>query len=351
MGAGLVIDLLANDRALQIVDAEVQRQLRQRRRHHDPVRLEVLEIVEKETAHGEILQIVESRRRRARASELDPQLVVVGMVRKRDVGQEATRLILKVAQHPEVVDAILVGLDMAIQHRAVGPNTKLVGRAVHLDVFGARQLAIGDRGSDARAEYFGASAGHRVEPCVPQRDENVPHAHLVDARDMRDLHRRERLDVHLRVTRLEPAKHLVVVGESRLHVEPTNDVELAGHATGRALGFRIHLLHRVAVRAVLLWQARIGAEDARLPKDADVRGIDVLIGRKGDAIAMPGAVRSVSHCAKSKQIGSAKERNAVVHGEALACDHLVGDGKQRRVGNACAIERDGEGHCATLRTA
>src|ERR1035437_9605016 len=41
-------DLLAHDRALHVVRAEVQRELRHRHAHHDPVRLDVLDVVEQE---------------------------------------------------------------------------------------------------------------------------------------------------------------------------------------------------------------------------------------------------------------------------------------------------------------
>ena len=61
-----------------------------------------------------------------------------------------------------------------------------------------RQLLVGDRRAHARAEHLGAAAGHRIEPRFAQRDQRVAHRHLLDARDVRDLDRRERLDVHVR---------------------------------------------------------------------------------------------------------------------------------------------------------
>ena len=225
--AGLVVDLLAHHGALEIVHAEVQRELRQRRRDHDPVRLDVLEVVEEEPADGEVLQVVDARRRRAGAPELRAELVVVGMVRERDVGEESARLVLQVAQHAEMVDAVLDRLDVAVEHRAVGADAELVRDAVDVDPLAAGELLLGDRRAHAGAEHLGAAAGHRVEPRLAQRDEHVAHGHLLDARDVRDLDRGERLDVHLRMPRLEAAEHLAVVGEPRLHVEATDDVELA----------------------------------------------------------------------------------------------------------------------------
>src|SRR6266511_2684493 len=80
--ASFVIDLLANDGSLEIVDAERKRRLRKERGHHDPVRLDVLEVVEVETADGEIPEIVESARRSSLPAKLSAQIVVVRVERK-----------------------------------------------------------------------------------------------------------------------------------------------------------------------------------------------------------------------------------------------------------------------------
>src|SRR6185437_9831406 len=47
MRAGLVIDLFAHHCPLEVVDAKMQRRLRDERRDHDPVRLDVVDVVEK----------------------------------------------------------------------------------------------------------------------------------------------------------------------------------------------------------------------------------------------------------------------------------------------------------------
>src|SRR4051812_17112525 len=57
--ARLVIDLLAYHGALEIVHTPRQRDLRQERRDHDPVRLHMVEVVEKEPPDGDVAQIVE----------------------------------------------------------------------------------------------------------------------------------------------------------------------------------------------------------------------------------------------------------------------------------------------------
>src|SRR6185312_10432975 len=65
-----VVDLLLHHGAFEVVHAERQRSLRQAWRHHYPVTLDVIEIVEKEPADREVAKIVEARRGGSLASEL-----------------------------------------------------------------------------------------------------------------------------------------------------------------------------------------------------------------------------------------------------------------------------------------
>ena len=90
------------------------------------------------------------------------------------------------------------GLDVAVEHGAVGADAELVRGAVHADVVGAAELLVGDLLAHGRAERLGAATGHGVEPRLAQRDEHVGPRHLLDAGDVRDLDRGERLDVHVR---------------------------------------------------------------------------------------------------------------------------------------------------------
>ena len=109
-----------------------------------------------------------------------------------------------------------------------------------------------------------------------------------------------------------------------------------------------HLLQRVAVRAVFLRQPRVRAEHARLPQDADVRRIDVLVRRERDdgRRASRGSPRRP---ARRGRAGPAmrKSVDAVGRRQPLARRDLVGDrreapGREMRR----AVERDGSGHGA-----
>ena len=107
---------------------------------------------------------------------------------------------------------------------------------------GAGELLVGDALTHCGAERLRAAARHRVEARLLERRQHVAPRHLLDARDVRDFHRGEGLDVHMRKVGLQRPEHLGVVRESSLHVEPTDDVELAGHAVRRVRRFAEHLL-------------------------------------------------------------------------------------------------------------
>ena len=60
--SGVVVDLLLRHRAVHIVGAEPQRDLRDPWRKHHPVRLDVIEIIKQQARHRDGLQIEEARR-------------------------------------------------------------------------------------------------------------------------------------------------------------------------------------------------------------------------------------------------------------------------------------------------
>src|SRR5688500_15016407 len=99
-----MIDLFAYHGAFHVVHAEGQRDLGQEGRDHDPVCLDVREVVEEEPTDGEVAQIVEPGGRRTLATEMATELVVVGMVGERAVGEEPTRLVLQIAEHGQMLD-------------------------------------------------------------------------------------------------------------------------------------------------------------------------------------------------------------------------------------------------------
>ena len=211
---------------------------------------------------------------------------------------------------------------------------------MHIDPVLGRELLVGDRHADAFAEDLGAAAGKRVEAGFAQRDQHVLDRHLVDARDVRDLDSRQRLDVNVRVARLEAAEHLAVVLEPGLHIESTDDMELLRQSIGRRLRFGVYLVERVVICAFFLRQPRKGAEDAGLTQVADVGRIDVLVGRERHDVAVLAAIGVVGKHPHSEEVGRCEEKLRVGVREALVRSHLFSHGSERAIGDLREVERD-----------
>ncbi len=146
-------DLLAHDGALHVVRAEVERDGRERHAHHDPVGLDVRDVVEHQPRDGEHLQIVGAGRVPPAAALEDR---VLGVERERDEGEEAAGLVLLVAQPQQVVDPLLVGLDVAVEHRAVGRDAEAMRGVVRLEPVVRVLLAGGDRACRTRSAKISA---------------------------------------------------------------------------------------------------------------------------------------------------------------------------------------------------
>jgi hypothetical protein len=95
------------------------------------------------------------------------------MERERDEGEEAARLVLLLAQPQQVVDALLVRLDVAVQHRAVRRNPQSVRCVMCVEPEVRMLLAGSDQPPDAIREHLGAAAGQRAQTHVAQRAQHL----------------------------------------------------------------------------------------------------------------------------------------------------------------------------------
>ena len=122
LAAGVVVDLLVDHRAVDVVGAEAQGDLGRLDAEHDPVRLDVREVVEHQPADRHRLQVHHARR----LGDVRPCRDVVGMKRQRDERLEAAGLVLQLAQAEQMVDAVLRLLDVAVEHGRVRAQAELV---------------------------------------------------------------------------------------------------------------------------------------------------------------------------------------------------------------------------------
>ena len=110
--------------------------------------------------NGEHLQVVGAGRVPPAAPLEDG---VLRMERERDEGEEAAGPVLLVAQAEEVVDALLVRLDVPVEHRAVRRDPQPVRGVVHVEPDLGRLLARRDEPPHAVGEDLGAAARKRAE--------------------------------------------------------------------------------------------------------------------------------------------------------------------------------------------
>ena len=88
------------------------------------------------------------------------------MKRQRDEGLEAVRLVLQCAQLQQVVDAVFVIFDVAVQHRGIRFQADLVRGARRVEPLVAVNLVIADDVADAVGKDLRAAAGQRIHACV-----------------------------------------------------------------------------------------------------------------------------------------------------------------------------------------
>ena len=144
-----------HERPLHVVRTEVERNLRDRHGERDPVGLDVRDVVEHQPRDGEHLQVGGAGLERVAPALEDG---VLGMERERDERQEAAGPVLLVAQAEQMVDPLLIGLDVAVEQRAVRGDAHPVGRVVDVEPDVGMLLARCDEPPHTIGEHLGAAA-------------------------------------------------------------------------------------------------------------------------------------------------------------------------------------------------
>ena len=175
---GVVRDLVLDHRAVQVVDAEVQRELGHRQPVHHPEALDVRDVVEQQPGHREGLQRL--GRRGHRGARLQPvaDLAVrrvdeVVLVAQRDEDREAAGLVLQLAQPQHVVDPVPRLLDVAVQHRRRGLAGPCCAPAGGCATSPPSGCVVDDVLADLPVEDLRAAAGQRLQAGVDQLVEDL----------------------------------------------------------------------------------------------------------------------------------------------------------------------------------
>jgi hypothetical protein len=260
------------------------------------------------------------------------------MIGQRDIGQKTGSVILQGPQGAEVLDAVLGGFDVAVQHGAVGGDSELVGHPVHPEPFFSSELPLRYGGPNGGAEHLRSPAGQTGKSCLPQGEQHLALRELLDPGQVGNLHRGERLYVNLGMPLFEPPDHFGVVAQPQLGMQPTDDMKLAGRHSGGLLGFLKHLIQRAGVGALLLRHPGKGAEGAGVPQYADVGRIDVLVGGKEDPISVAGMVGKLGQHADPQQIGRGIQGQTILPVQPHAGRDLLGNRTQQRITEAGRVK-------------
>ena len=128
--------------------------------------------------------------------------------RQGDEGAEAACLVLKIAQPQQVIDTILHGFDVAVEHRRIRRQTLTVCLTHHVEPLIGVGLTLDDAAAGRLGEDLGPAARHRVEPGFLQLGDDPLNRHPIEAMEEEDLDGRKRLDVEVRAELLDALHHL-----------------------------------------------------------------------------------------------------------------------------------------------
>ena len=274
-------------------------------------------------------------------AQLLAQLVVLGVVGQRDIGEKTAGFILQGPEHGEMLDPVGGGLHMSVEHGAVGRDSEPMGDPMNLEPLRSGQLPLGDGGPDRRAEHLGPAAGKAGQPGLLERQQDLGHRALLDPRQVGDLDRGERLDVHLGESLPEAPDHVGVVGEPELRVQAAHDVKLPGRPAPGLLRLLIDLFERSGVGPLLLGHPGERAKHAGVPQDADIGGIEVLIGREEHPVPVLPLVGERGELSQAEDVAGLVQRDPLGRVEPLSCQNPLGDGSQGRIAKPGWI-RDGQ---------
>ena len=198
------------------------------------------------------------------------------MERQRDERLEAAGLVLQLAQPDQVVDAVIGVFDVAVEHRGVGAQAQLVGRAMDVEPVAGVGLVLADLVADLGMEDLGAAAGQAAQAGVDHllEDRRGPTC-LVRSSNQLISTAGPGLEVQPRIGLVQDADDVHVPVVLHLVVQAADDVHLGAAVVDRFLPASQDLLvaHHVA-----LGVAQVGAERAeRAAIDADVGRVQVRV--------------------------------------------------------------------------
>ena len=254
---------------------------------------------------------------------------VIGMKGQRDEGLEAAGFVLQRAQLEQVVDAVFVVFDVAVEHGRVRFQSDLVGESGGVEPLIAVDLVVADDVAHAVGEYFCAAAGERIHARGFELLQRLANRELGTFRKIRNLDHGEGLEMHLRKALLQAGAEIEEILKRQVGMQSADDVKFGdGLAVSGSGGFESFIeRHGVGAGSVLL--AAEGAQAAG--RDANVGGIDVSVDVEIRLVAVHALANVIGHPAHGENIAGAVESEGIGGVEPLTGQHFGVNGQQARV--------------------
>ncbi len=247
--------------------------------------------------------------------------------------------VLQRAQLEQMVDAIGIVLNVAVEHGRIGLETQLVGRARGFEPLLAVNLVVANDGADAGGKDLRAAAGHGVDACLAKLDQGLVYAELGAPSEECNLDHGEGLDVHLRKTLFEAANEIEEEFEGQVGVQTADDVKLRDGLRIARGGCFPGLVECHGVAGGVTFLAAKGAELAG--SHADVGRVDMAIDVEVGEVAVHPLTDMVGQPAHRQNVRRGIKRKPIFGVQTLLGQHLGGDRLQARIVSPKGMGRTG----------
>ena len=225
---------------------------------------------------------------------------VVRMKRQRDKSLEATGFVLQIAQFQQMIDAVFIVLDVAVEHGRVGLQTDLVGELGGIQPLVSIDLVIANDVADAVGEDLSSPSGQRVHSRGLQLLQRLADGQLGALRQISDLDHSERFQMDLREALLQAGNQVEKILKWQIGMQAADNMEFRNRFAVAGSGSLESFFerHRVGARRVLL--AAKGAEPAC--GHADIRRINVAIDVEVGLVAVHALAHGIRQPADRKDV-------------------------------------------------
>ncbi len=315
---GVVIDDLMDDGAIEVIRTEGQRGLGDFLTQHDPIRFDVIEVVEHQPGDGDGLQILQSAWLRKVIHAR-----VFGMEREWDEGLESRSFVLKFTQSAKMINTVLWFFDVSVEHGRVGPQTELMGGAMHIEPYIRVGFVLADLATDIGIKNLCPAARQTPQPGFSHFIEDPADRLFGLFAEPPDFYWGPGFDVNLRPSFVDHADDVEIPIELLLVMQTADDVNF--RRTVR-LGFQHAVADHFIGERVRLLRSQIRPERTeRAAIDADVRRVQMDVGVVVRVVAVLSLANLVGQPAEREQIRFGFQKQTVLERQPLAGRDLLGN--------------------------